>query len=287
MARVDYAAGNAGDVRQSRSAPAAPTTSAPTVGALLRDWRIRRRHSQLSLALHADVSARHLSFLETGRAMPSREMVWQLAEALEIPPRERDALLLAAGFAPASAPRVPDDAQLRGVRDAVDLLLAALMPAPALAVDRHWTVVAYNPALAVFLRDVDPTLATPPVNALRASLHPRGLAPRIANLAQWRAHVLARLRRDVELTADPVLAALRAELQAYPPPPGAAPDDGEAEPGVVIPLRVRSPHGTLAFLSTTTIFGTAVDARAAELTIESFLPADAHTAAVLRAAAGG
>jgi len=279
MARVDYAAGNAGDVRR------APAT--PTVGALLRDWRIRRRHSQLSLALHADVSARHLSFLETGRAMPSREMIAQLAEALAIPPRERDALLLAAGFAPVHAPRAPDDAQLRGVRDAVDLILAALMPAPALAVDRHWTVVAYNPALAVFLRDVDPTLATPPVNALRASLHPRGLAPRIANLAQWRAHVLARLRRDVELTADPVLAALRAELQAYPPPPGSAPDDGEAEPGVVIPLRVRSPHGTLSFLSTTTIFGTAVDARAAELTIESFLPADAHTAAVLRAAAGG
>lgn len=284
MASVDYASGNAGDVRRT---PRQPAPAAPTVGALLRDWRVRRRHSQLSLALHADVSARHLSFLETGRAMPSREMIAQLAGALEIPPRERDALLLAAGFAPASAPRAPEDAQLRGVRDAVDLILAALMPAPALAVDRHWTVVAYNPALALFLADVEPALATPPVNALRASLHPRGLAPRIANLAQWRAHVLARLRRDVELTADPALAALHDELRAYPAPPGAARDDGEGAPGVVIPLRVRSPHGTLSFLSTTTIFGTAIDASAAELTIESFLPADAHTAAVLRAAAGG
>jgi transcriptional regulator with XRE-family HTH domain len=281
MARVDYVAGNAGD-RAGAGTRTDERQDAPTVGALLRAWRVRRRHSQLSLALHADVSARHLSFLETGRARPSREMVQQLAEALEIPPRERDALLLAAGFAPAGAPRAPDDASLRGVRDAVALLLEALMPSPALAVDRHWTVVAYNPALALLLRDVDPALATPPVNALRASLHPRGLAPRIANLAQWRAHVLARLRRDVALTADPVLAALRDELRVYPLPPGAARDDGEAEPGVVIPLRLRTPEGTLAFVSTTTIFGTAVDASAAELTIEAFLPADAHTAAALR-----
>ncbi|MGZ8378746.1 MAG: helix-turn-helix domain-containing protein [Gemmatirosa sp.] len=274
MRTVDYVAGNA--KRAGRHG------AVLTVGELLRAWRVRRRHSQLSLALHADVSARHLSFLETGRARPSREMVQQLAEALEIPPRERDALLLAAGFAPEAAPSAPDDALLRGVRDAVDLLLAALMPSPALAVDRQWTVVAHNPALALLMADVDPSLATPPVNALRASLHPRGLAPRIVNLAQWRAHVLARLRRDVALTADAQLAALRDELRAYPPPPGAARDDGDAAPGVVVPLRVRSPHGTLAFLGTTTIFGTALDASAAELTIEAFLPADAHTAAVLR-----
>jgi transcriptional regulator with XRE-family HTH domain len=259
------------------------------VGTLLRDWRLRRRHSQLSLALDAGVSARHLSFVETGRARPSREMVLRLAERLEVPPRERDALLLAAGYAPAQRARTLDDAELRSVRAAVDTLLAALAPSPALAVDRHWTIVAHNPTAARLLQGVAPALLAPPVNALRASLHPQGLAPRIENLPEWRAHVLERLRRDAELTADPALADLLAELRGYPAygvtRAGGA-DAADPLP-VVVPLRLRTPLGTLSFVSTTTVFGTAVDATAAELAVESFLPADAATADALRALAAG
>jgi transcriptional regulator with XRE-family HTH domain len=258
------------------------------VGALLRDWRLRRRHSQLSLALDAGVSARHLSFVETGRARPSREMVLRLAERLEVPPRERDALLLAAGYAPAQRARTLDDAELRSVRAAVDTLLAAFAPNPALAVDRHWAIVAHNGTAALLLRDVAPALREPPVNALRATLHPQGLAPRIENLPEWRAHVLERLRRDAELTADPALADLLTELRGYPAyGVTRAGDAHAADPlPVVVPLRLRTPLGTLSFVSTTTVFGTAVDATAAELAIESFLPADAATADALRALAG-
>lgn len=263
---------------------------ATDVGPLLRDWRLRRRHSQLSLALDAGVSARHLSFVETGRARPSREMVLRLAERLAVPPRERDALLLAAGYAPAQRARTLDDAALRGVRAAVDALLAAFAPNPALAVDRHWTIVAHNAGVALLLRDVDPALLVPPVNALRVSLHPKGLASRIENLPAWRAHVLERLRRDAELTADPALADLLAELRGYPAYGATGAGDGASAEDplpVIVPLRLRTSAGTLAFVSTTTVFGTAVDATAAELAIESFLPADATTAAALHALAAG
>jgi transcriptional regulator with XRE-family HTH domain len=268
-----------------------PTDTAPTAfGPLLRAWRLRRRHSQLSLALHADLSARHLSFVETGRAQPSRELVLRLAERLDVPPRERDALLLAAGYAPTSRVRTLDDAALQAVRRAVDTLLWAFEPSPALAVDRHWTIVARNAAVEMLLRTVDPTLLVPPVNALRVSLHPDGLAPHIENLPQWRAHLLERLRRDAELTADPVLADLLTELRGYPAYGAsrgdeASPDDATLP--VIVPLRLRTPAGTLSFVSTTTVFGTAVDATAAELAIESFLPADSATAAALQAMAGG
>ena len=258
---------------------------APSVGALLRGWRRRRGYSQLALALDAGTSARHLSFVETGRAKPSRDMLARLAERLEIPPRERNALLLAAGFAPEHRERPLDDPALRQVREAVALMLASLEPCPALAVDRHWTVLAANRGVALLLAGVAPELAAPPLNALRVSLHPRGLAPRIANLPEWRAHVLSRLRRDVELTADPTLAALLEELRGYGEGADEAAsreaDDGAAVPAVV-PLRLRAGDGVLSFISTTTVFGTAVDVTAAELAIESFLPADEATARALR-----
>lgn len=269
-------------IEAGRAAP-----DAGSVGELLRGWRMRRRRSQLALALDADVSARHLSFLETGRARPSREMLHRLAECLEIPHRERNTLLVAAGYAPEHRARGLDDAALREVRAAVDLMLAGLDPCPALAVDRHWTLLAANPAAGRLLAGVAPELAAPPVNVLRASLHPDGLAPRIANLAEWRGHLLERLRREVENTADPVLAALLEELRGYPAPRGAAlrapaARDGGAEVPVAIPLRLRTDDGLLSFLSTTTVFGTAVDVTAAELVIESLLPADTHTAEALR-----
>jgi transcriptional regulator with XRE-family HTH domain len=276
--------------------PAGAPAGAADVGALLRAWRERRRYSQLALALHADVSARHLSFVETGRARPSREMLLRLAERLEIPLRARNALLLAAGFAPEFAERPLDAEALREVRAAVDLLLAALAPCPALAVDRHWTLVAANDATAWMLAGIAPELLRPPVNVLRVSLHPRGLAPRIENLDEWRAHVLARLRRDAELTADPALAELLAELRAYPPHGDGRerPRDGrrvlshgEDHAPVVIPCRIRTDAGVLAFVSTTTVFGTALDVTASELAVEAFLPADARTAEALRRLAGG
>lgn len=258
-----------------------------TVGEMLRDWRLRRRRSQLALALDADVSARHLSFLETGRAKPSREMLHRLAERLEIPHRERNMLLVAAGYAPEHPQRRLDDDALREVRAAVDLMLAGLDPCPALAVDRHWNLLAANPAAGRLLAGIAPALAGPPLNVLRVSLHPDGLAPRIANFPEWRGHLLERLRREVETTADPVLSGLLEELRGYPGPRGAAlralaGRDGDAEVPVAIPLRLRTDEGLLSFLSTTTVFGTAVDVTAAELVIESLLPADAHTAAALR-----
>ena len=257
----------------------------PPVGDLLRTWRQRRRLSQLALATEAEVSTRHVSFLETGRAKPSREMVLRLAEELEIPLGERNALLTAAGFAPIYPERALDDPALEAVREAVGLVLTGHEPYPALAVDRHWTLISANRAVAPFLDGVDPTLLQPPMNVLRVSLHPDGLAPRIANLARWRAHVLDRLRRQVDLTADPRLAALLEELRGYPAPADAACQEsalrrGEAE--VVIPFRLRTERGVLAFISTTTVFGTPVDVTLDGLAIESFFPADRFTAQELR-----
>ena len=247
------------------------------MGDLLRDWRQRRRLSQLDLSNEAGVSARHLSFLETGRAQPSREMVLHLAEQLEIPLRERNDLLLAAGYAPAYGRRRLDHPDMAAVRAAVDLVLAAYEPYPALAVDRGWHLVAGNRSVALLTDGVAPDLLEPPVNVLRLGLHPRGLAPRILNLPQWRTHLLTRLAREAHLTADPALAALHRELAALPGGRDRTPPDG-----IAVPLRLRHEDGPLSFLSTVTTFGTAVDLTAAELSIEAFLPADAHTAAVLR-----
>ncbi|WP_459642440.1 helix-turn-helix domain-containing protein [Kineococcus sp. NUM-3379] len=255
----------------------APTGHAPSVGELLRRWRQRRRLSQLALACEAGVSSRHLSFLETGRARPSRQMVLHLAGHLDVPPRGRDELLLAAGFAPQHPRRDLRDAQMTPVREALELLLAAYEPFPALVVDRSWHLVAANSSLEAMLGGVAAHLLQPPVNVLRASLHPEGMAPRIANLAQWRAHVLHRLAREAALSGEEDLALLHAELSALPGgcepvPPGA----------VAVPLRLRTGGRELSFLSTVTTFGSAVEATAAELSIEAFLPADAGTAEALR-----
>ena len=192
--------------------------TAQPVGDLLREWRQRRRLSQLDLALEAEISTRHLSFVESGRAQPSREMVLHLAERLEVPLRERNVLLVAAGFAPVFRERQLSDPALASARQAIDLVLKGHEPYPALAVDRHWTMVAANAAVALLIAGADPSLLAPPVNVLRLSLHPKGLSSRIANLAEWRAHLLERLRRQVEVSADPVLAKLHEELRGFPVP---------------------------------------------------------------------
>jgi len=249
----------------------------PAVGDLLRDWRLRRRLSQLDLASDAGVSARHLSFVETGRSRPSREMVLHLAEQLEVPLRERNDLLLAAGFAPVYGRRGLDDPDMSAVRRAIDLVLTAYEPFPALVVNRSWQLVAGNAGLALLTAGVAEELLAPPANVLRLSLHPDGLAPRILNLPQWRRHVLHRLDREAQLTGDPQLRTLHDELVALPGGTDRTPPDG-----IAVPLRVRAGDDVLSFLSTVTTFGTAVDLTAAELTIEAFLPADPHTAEVLR-----
>lgn len=257
------------------------------VGHLLREWRERRRLSQLELALEAAVSTKHVSFVETGRAHPSREMILRFAEHLQIPLRARNVLLNAAGFAAAFQERSLDDAALATARAAVDLVLKGHEPFPAIAVDRHWTLVASNRAVAPMFEGIDPSLLEPPVNVLRVSLHPRGLAPRIANFAEWRAHVVERLRRQVEASADAELAELLRELRTCPVPPESnlcAPRRDRDYAGVVVPIELRTPEGVLAFFSTTTVFGTPVDITLSELAVESFFPADEATAQALRMA---
>src|SRR5262245_48912354 len=249
----------------------------PPVGDLLRDWRRRRRLSQLELALQAGVSSRHISFVETGRARPSPEMVLQLAAELEVPLRDRNHLLLAAGYAPAFARRELDASDMGPVRDAIDALLLGHEPYPALVIDGHWGLVAANRPLAVLIAEVSAGLVQPPVNVLRLSLHPEGLAPRILNLQQWRGHLLERLNREALASGDPALEVLYDELAAYP----AGDDDVDVDTSITdiaVPLRLRHGEGELSFLSTKTTFGTAVDVTVAELSIESFFPADRETA---------
>src|SRR4051812_23185176 len=198
------------------AAPSSPRAARQTFGAHLRQWRQHRRLSQQGLAEEADISTRHLSFVETGRAMPSREMVLRLAERLQVPLRERNAMLVAAGYAPMYRERPLDDPALAPARAAVDRILAAHEPWPALAVDRHWNLVAHNRVLPHLMAGADPSLLQPPVNVLRLSLHPLGIASRIVNLGQWREHLFERLRQQVQATGDGVLAALLAELRALP-----------------------------------------------------------------------
>lgn len=242
-------------------------------GQLLRDWRQRRRLSQLQLSARADVSARHLSFLETGRSTPSRDMVLNLAEHLDIPLRERNTILVAAGYAPMYAERSMEEVEMASVRNAIDRVLAAHEPFPAVVVDRWWNLVNGNAGIALLVEGVAPHLLEPPANVLRASLHPRGLAPRIRNLGEWRSHLLTRLRGQVEQTADPQLQQLLDELT------DAAPSLGLAHPynGVAVPLRITSSRGDLNFLSTVMTFGTAIDVTVADLSIEMFFPADDAT----------
>jgi len=254
----------------------------PPVGELVRQWRERRRLSQLELALQAEISTRHLSFVETGRSTPSRDMVLRLAEPLDLPLRERNTLLIAAGYAPIYPETALDAPPLAIVRAAVRQVLTGHEPYPAVAVDRHWNLVDANASVALLTDGVARELLAPPINVLRASLHPDGLAPRIVNLGEWRAHLLGRLRRQVALTADPDLTQLYAELQAYPcdqpEPEIEAPGPGD----IVVPLRLRHGGRVLAFFSTVTTFGTPLDITVAELAIEAFFPADPVTASVLR-----
>jgi transcriptional regulator with XRE-family HTH domain len=239
--------------------------------------------SQLDLACEAEISTRHLSFVETGRSQPSREMVLHLAERLGVPLRERNAMLVAAGFAPMFKERPMDDPALAAARQAMDLVLKGHEPYPAIAVDRHWNLVAANAAAGLFMEGMAPELLQPPVNAMRLALHPQGLAPRIANLAEWRAHLIARLHQQIEASADAGLQELMRELCEYPLPADAAhtpPSHDYA--GVVVPLQLRSPAGMLSFFSTITVFGTPVDITLSELALEAFFPADAFTAEALR-----
>ena len=252
-------------------------------GEHLRFWRQHRRLSQLDLAGAADISTRHLSFVETGRSLPSREMVLRLAERLEVPLRERNALLVAAGYAPMYRERPLDDPALAAARAAVQLILERHEPYPALAVDRHWNLLAHNASVPLLLAGADADLLRPPVNVLRLSLHPRGLGPRIVNLGQWRHHLFERLRQQVQATGDARLAALQEELQAYPVPADAHATRLEGELlGVAMPLRFRTEAGVLNFISTTTVFGTPVDVTLQELALETFFPADEATAQALR-----
>ena len=251
------------------------------IGLLLRDWRARRRLSQMELALEASVSARHLSFVETGRSRPSRELVLELAERLDVPLRERNALLLAAGYAPAYAQRPLADEAMAPVRDALERLLKGHEPFPALAVDRQWELVAANePALAL-MSGVAPDLLEPPVNTLRVCLHPDGLAPRIVNLADYSAHLLQLVAHEAAATGDPALTTLHEELSGYP---GVVDDVPAHNPAtsLFIPLRLRTEAGDLSFFSTIARFGTALDVTVAELSVESLFPADEPTAAFLR-----
>jgi transcriptional regulator with XRE-family HTH domain len=252
----------------------------PEVGELLRGWRQRRGLSQLALAGAAGVSSRHLSFVETGRSRPSRAMLLHLGEHLDVPLRDRNALLLAAGLAPAYPERRLGDPPMAAVADAVTRILAAYRPFPALVVDRHWELVDANDAVALLTAECAPALLEPPCNVLRLCLHPDGLAPRIVTLLSWRAHLLARLRHQIAVTGDAHLRELLDELCTYPAPPA---DPAPAYAAPVVPITLRTDVGDLSFLSTTTLFGTPGDVTVAELAIEAFLPADAATAAALGA----
>jgi transcriptional regulator with XRE-family HTH domain len=259
----------------------------PVVGNMLREWRQRRHLSQLELSARTGVSSRHLSYMETGRSRPSRQMILYLTEYLNVPLRERNALLLAAEYAPVYSHRALDDndSDMRYVREAIERLLASHGPYPAFVIDRQWDVVARNESTAVLLEDVAPELLIPPVNALRLALHPSGLAPRIVNLAEWSAYLLRRLDHQILAGADTGLAKLADEARSYP---------GVAEPGqetaspvdrVFVPLRIMNGCRELRFLNMIATFGTALDVTAAELVIEAFYPADPATSQALEESA--
>jgi transcriptional regulator with XRE-family HTH domain len=256
------------------------------VGELLREWREHRRLSQLELSIQAGVSTRHLSFVETGRSKPSRDKLLRLAEELEVPLRERNHLLLAAGYAPVYIETALESPQMEAVRSVVRQVLTGHEPYPAAVVDRSWNLVDANAGIMLFTEGVSPALLGPGLNVLRLSLHPEGMAPRIVNLGEWRAHLLARLRHRIALTADPEILALQEELLGYPcdqpEPEVELPGPGD----IVVPLRIRQDGRELTFFSTVTTFGTPLDITVAELAIEAFYPADAITSAFLREAAG-
>ncbi|WP_370870382.1 helix-turn-helix domain-containing protein [Hydrogenophaga sp.] len=270
---------------RSMDTSALPHRSAPptSFGEHLRHWRQRRRFSQMDLAHVAEVSTRHLSCVETGRASPSREMVLRLVERLDVPLRERNAWLVAAGFAPMYRARPLDDPGMASARAAVQRILECHEPWPALAMDRHWNLVMHNRLVPLLMAGAAPELLQGPVNVLRLSLHPQGLAPRIANLRQWREHLFERLRQQIRATGDAVLVALLDELQDYPDASGAAPVALAGEhPGVLMPFQFHTGHGVLQLVSTTTVFGSPVDITLQELALETFFPADDRSAGLLR-----
>ncbi|MEU1278104.1 helix-turn-helix transcriptional regulator [Streptomyces sp. NPDC005805] len=269
------------------------TTAVPRteVGPLLRSWRERRRVSQLELALRADSSARHISFVETGRSRPSEEMVLRLAEHLDVPVRERNALLLAAGYAPRYAETPVDAPALGALREGIDQLLTGYEPYPALVVDGTYTVVAANRGITMMLDEVPAHLLAPPLNAMRLTLHPEGLAPRIRNLPEWRGHLLEQMERQIALSRSAALRALYEEVAAYPLPAtaegtgevgGEEPRDERPYPYFALPLRIEYDGRVLSFVSSISTFNTPLDVTVAELAIETFLPADPETVAYLR-----
>ena len=239
--------------------------------------------SQLDLACNANISVRQLGFIETGRARPAGQLLLHLAACLDIPLRERNALLHAAGFAEAYPERAFDEPDLAPVRRSVEAVLAGFEPHPALALDRHWTMLAANRALPRLVAGAESLLLRPPVNLLRLALHPAGLAPRIVNLAEWRDQMLARLRRQIAATGDAALQDLLEELWDYPCPRG-KPPEGDVPSVPAIPLRLATIDGELSFHGTSTVICMPADITVSELTIEAFLPADAHTASVMRQA---
>src|SRR5215471_11906103 len=247
-------------------------------GELLRDWRQRRRLSQLDLAIAANVSSRHLSFVETGRAKPSSEMILHLAEHLDVPLRDRNTLLLAGGYAPAFPEHALSAPELAAVQQALQRVLAGHEPYPAVVVNRWWELVTANRGIEMFIRDVKPELLEPPANVLRLSLHPDGMAPRIANLPEWRAHLLTRLHRQAAAAGDARLAALHQEIRGYPGGESAPPQATD----VAVPLRYRHGGRELSFFSMTAVIGAPMDITVGELALESFYPADEATARALQ-----
>jgi transcriptional regulator with XRE-family HTH domain len=257
------------------------TATGTAFGSLLRDWRRRRRLTQLDLGLQADVSARHLSFLETGRSRPSREMVLLLAEELDLPLRSRNELMTAAGYAPAYTQHSLDDAELREVHRSLRRILSGHEPCPAVLVDGSWTMLAANRAVAVLTDLVDPELLTPPVNVLRVSLHPRGLAPHVLDLEEYAAHAVSRVRRQAERAASTGLRALLDELVGYCRAAGLDPN-AHPRDRIVLPLRLRHPDQELTLFSTVAVLGAPLDVTLDEIAIETFFPADESTSTYLR-----
>jgi transcriptional regulator with XRE-family HTH domain len=259
------------------------TATEERVGSMVRRWRERRRRSQLDVSIAAAMSPRHLSFIETGRATPSRAMIERLCDELDVPLRERNAFYLAAGFAPAHRERPLVD--LGAARVAVEAVLSGHEPNPTVAVNARWELLAANRAMTRFLADVPAGLVGPPLNMLRVTMHPDGLAGRLRNPAQWRAHALRRVRRQLERTADPVLADLLGELESYPVPPATG-DESTAAGEIVVPMRLATEHGELSLLYAVTVFGSPRDVTLDEIAIETFFPADDATRKALRALSG-
>jgi transcriptional regulator with XRE-family HTH domain len=260
-------------------------SSQPRVGPLLREWRKRRRRSQLEVALDAGISARHLSFVETGRSKPGRDVVLLLAEQLEVPVRERNLLLLAAGHAPAFPERSLDDPELAPVREALEMILTGHEPYPAVVFDRAYNLVTANSATALLVEGVDPALLEPPVNLLRVGLHPRGMAPRIVNIGEVLAYFRGRIERHLASTGDDELAALIEEVSGYPAPaPEHGPASDPAAGEILGPVRLRAPGGgEWAFFGMFATFDTPFEVTTSELAMELLFPADPATAAALGA----